>query len=49
MATIPYKIRVRPPSIYNYAIFTRLIQGAMVSDAVAILSSLNVIAGELDR
>jgi len=46
---IPYKIRVRPPSIYNYAIFTKLICGGLVSDAVAVLSSLNVIAGELDR
>jgi NADH dehydrogenase I D subunit len=46
---VPYKIRVRPPSIYNYAVFPRLIQGAMVSDAVAVLSSLNIIAGELDR
>ena len=46
---VPYRIRVRPPSIYNYAVFPRLVQGAMVSDAVAVLSSLNVIAGELDR
>jgi NADH dehydrogenase I D subunit len=45
----PYRIRVRPPSLYNYAIFPRLIEGCMVSDAVAILSSLNIIAGELDR
>ncbi|MBI4602891.1 MAG: NADH-quinone oxidoreductase subunit D [Planctomycetes bacterium] len=46
---VPYKIRVRPPSLYNYAVFPKLIQGCMVSDAVAVLSSLNVIAGELDR
>ncbi|HVR75597.1 MAG TPA: NADH dehydrogenase (quinone) subunit D [Planctomycetota bacterium] len=46
---IPYKIRVRPPSLYNYAIFPKLIVGGMLSDAVAVLSSLNIIAGELDR
>lgn len=46
---VPYKIRVRPPSIYNYAHFPRLIEGRLVSDAVAVLSSLNIIAGELDR
>ena len=45
----PYRIRVRPPSIYNYAPFSRLVRGAMVSDAVAVLGSLNIIAGELDR
>ncbi|MBI4586629.1 MAG: NADH-quinone oxidoreductase subunit D [Planctomycetes bacterium] len=45
----PYRVRVRPPSLYNYAIFTKLCEGAMISDVVAILSSLNIIAGELDR
>ena len=46
---VPYKVRVRPPSLYHYAIFPKTIVGAMISDAVAVLSSLNVIAGELDR
>lgn len=45
----PYRVRIRPPSIYNYAMFTQLARGCMISDVVAILSSLNVIAGELDR
>ncbi len=45
----PYRVRIRPPSLYNYAIFTKLCEGAMISDVVAILSSLNIIAGELDR
>ena len=46
---VPYKVRVRPPSLYNYAIFPKVVVGSMISDAVAVLSSLNVIAGELDR
>jgi NADH dehydrogenase I D subunit len=45
----PYRVRVRPPSLYNYAIFPKLAAGGMISDVVAILSSLNIIAGELDR
>jgi NADH dehydrogenase I D subunit len=45
----PYRIRIRPPSLYNYATFPMLVQGGMISDAVAILSSFHVIAGELDR
>ncbi|MGE4632328.1 MAG: NADH dehydrogenase (quinone) subunit D [Planctomycetota bacterium] len=44
-----YRLRVRPPSLYNYAIFPRLVEGGMLSDAVAVLSSFHVIAGELDR
>ena len=44
-----YRLRIRPPSFYNYAIFPRLVEGGMISDAVAVLSSFHVIAGELDR
>jgi len=44
-----YRLRVRPPSFVNFAGFDHLARGAMVSDLVAILGSLNVIAGELDR
>ena len=46
---LPYRIRVRPPSFYNYGSFTKQVTGRMLSDAVACLASLNVIAGELDR
>jgi len=45
----PWRIRIRPPSLFNYAIFPRLVEGGMISDAVAVLSSFHVIAGELDR
>ncbi|MBI2900299.1 MAG: NADH-quinone oxidoreductase subunit D [Planctomycetes bacterium] len=45
----PYRWRVRGPSFYNYQAFARLCEGHMLSDTVAILSSLNIIAGELDR
>jgi len=45
----PYRWRVRPPSFYNYQSFSRMCEGTMLSDTVAILSSLNIIAGELDR
>jgi NADH dehydrogenase I D subunit len=45
----PYRWRVRPPSFYNYQAFPELCVGGLLSDVVAVLSSLNVIAGELDR
>jgi NADH-quinone oxidoreductase subunit D len=44
-----YRLRIRPPSLYNYAFFPRLVEGGMISDAVAVLSSFHIIAGELDR
>ena len=44
-----YRLRVRPPSFMNYQCFSELIEGHMVADVVAVLGSINVIAGELDR
>ena len=45
----PYRFRVRPPSFYNYQILPKLVEGKLLSDLVAVLSSMNIIAGELDR
>jgi NADH-quinone oxidoreductase subunit D len=45
----PVRLRVRPPSFVNFSPFDIMMRGNMVSDAVAILGSLNIIAGELDR
>jgi NADH-quinone oxidoreductase subunit D len=45
----PYRIHVRSPSLINYSIFPHIMKGSMISDIVAILSSLNIISGELDR
>jgi NADH dehydrogenase I D subunit len=45
----PYRLRVKPPSLYHFAITPYLMEGLMISDLVAILSSFNIIAGELDR
>lgn len=45
----PYRIKVRPPCFYIFQSFDELIKNSMVPDAIAILGSLNIIAGELDR
>lgn len=45
----PYRLKVRPPCFPIFASFHWLIQGLMIPDAIAILGSLNIIAGELDR
>jgi len=44
-----YRARCRPPSFIHFALFPHLIRGHTISDAVAIISSLNIIAAELDR
>lgn len=45
----PYRVRVRPPCFLLYAALPHLVEGGKVADMVATLSSLNIIAGELDR
>ena len=44
-----YRARCRPPSLINFSLFPHLIRGHRLSDVVAVLGSLNIIAGELDR
>ncbi len=46
---VPYRARTRPPSYIHFALFPYLIQGHQLSDVVAVLGSLNIIAAELDR
>jgi NADH-quinone oxidoreductase subunit D len=46
---VPWRVRTRPPVYINYQVFPKLIEGHMISDVVAILGSINVIAAELDR
>ncbi|MDZ7261931.1 MAG: NADH dehydrogenase (quinone) subunit D [candidate division KSB1 bacterium] len=45
----PYRIKVRPPCYAIYQAFPQLIKGHLIADAIAILGSLNIVAGELDR
>jgi NADH-quinone oxidoreductase subunit D len=45
----PYRARTRPPSFINFQVLPQLVIGHQVSDMVAVLGSLNIIAAELDR
>ncbi len=46
---VAYRARCRPPSFIHFAAFPHLIRGHTLSDIVAVLGSLNIIAAELDR
>jgi NADH-quinone oxidoreductase subunit D len=45
---VPFRLHFRRPSFIYYQGFTEMIKGQYLSDAILIMSSLNVIAGELD-
>lgn len=44
----PWRVHVRRPCFWYYQSFPDLVRGGLLADSVATMSSLNVIAGELD-
>lgn len=45
----PYRVRCRPPCLPLTQAYEKLVEGRMIADAIAILGSLNIVVGELDR
>ncbi len=48
-STNPYRFRVRPPSFCNLQALPTLIKGHLVADVVALIGSLDIVLGEVDR
>ena len=45
----PTRIKVRAPSFVNMVVFGELCKGHMIADVVAILGSIDIVLGEIDR
>jgi NADH-quinone oxidoreductase subunit D len=45
----PYRLKIRPPSLHALGALPHILPGGTLSDAVAILGSLDPIMGEVDR
>ncbi len=48
-STQPYRLRVRPPSFINLQSLDRMTRGALVADVVAIIGTIDIVLGEVDR
>jgi len=48
-STQPYRVRVRPPSFVNLQALDRMIAGGLVADVVAVIGTLDIVLGEIDR
>jgi NADH-quinone oxidoreductase subunit D len=45
----PYRVRVRPPSFINLQAVGKMAQGALIADLVAIIGTIDIVLGEVDR
>jgi NADH-quinone oxidoreductase subunit D len=45
----PYRLKLRSPSFSNLSVFAELARGTLLSDAVSILGSLDLVIPEVDR
>jgi NADH-quinone oxidoreductase subunit D len=48
-STMAYRARVRPPSFVNLQALRQMVIGHMVADVVAVIGTLDIVLGEIDR
>ena len=48
-STSPYRFRVRPPSFCNLQALRQLIRGHLLADVVALIGTIDIVLGEVDR
>jgi NADH-quinone oxidoreductase subunit D len=48
-STQPYRVRVRPPSFVNLQALDLMVRGMLVADVVAVIGTLDIVLGEVDR
>jgi NADH-quinone oxidoreductase subunit D len=45
----PYRVRVRPPSFINLQALDKMARGSLIADVVAIIGTIDIVLGEVDR
>jgi NADH-quinone oxidoreductase subunit D len=48
-STQPYRLRVRPPSFVNLQALDLMVRGQLVADVIAVIGTLDIVLGEVDR
>ena len=45
----PYRVKIRPPSFVNLEGLPKMVEGCLIADVVAVIGSLDIVLGEIDR
>ena len=45
----PFRVHMRAPSFANLQVLPKMIEGSLLSDAVACIGSIDIVLGEIDR
>jgi NADH-quinone oxidoreductase subunit D len=48
-STQPYRTRIRPPSFVNLQALDKMVRGLLMADVVAVIGTLDIVLGEVDR
>ena len=45
----PYRVKVRPPCFVNLSTLPKMIEGRLIADVIAVIGSIDIVLGEIDR
>ena len=46
---LPYRLRIRSPDFVNLSVLPHMAQGAMLADVVALIGTIDIVLGSVDR